>query len=67
MSSDVSFESEPQDETVYLLSNEANRAKLLDTIGRSEDPNNLVVITLEEWNKKYRPSEEGISTIQKSN
>ncbi len=67
MSSDVSFESEPQDETAYLLSNEANRAKLLGAIERSEDPNNLVVITLEEWNKKYRPSEEGISTIQKSN
>jgi hypothetical protein len=67
MSSDVSFESEPQDETAYLLCNKANRAELLGTIERSEDPNNLVVITLEEWNKKYRPSEEGISTIQKLN
>ncbi len=48
MSSDVSFELEPQDETAYLLSSEANRAKLLGAIERSEDPNSLVVITLEE-------------------
>ncbi|WP_156518378.1 hypothetical protein [Phormidesmis priestleyi] len=66
-SSDVSYESEPHDETAYFLFSEANRAKLLGTIERSENPNSLVVITLEEWNKKYCPSEEGISTIQTSN
>ncbi|MCY7278000.1 MAG: hypothetical protein LH702_30765 [Phormidesmis sp. CAN_BIN44] len=50
----VLFESEPQDETAYLLSNAANRESLLQAIKRAEDPNNIVTITPEEWNEKYR-------------
>lgn len=50
----VLVDSEPQDETEYLMSIESNRSKLLDAIKRAENPDNLVVITPEEWNEKYR-------------
>jgi antitoxin YefM len=50
----VLVDTESQDETEYLLTTEPNRTKLLDAIVRAEDPNNLVVITPQEWNEKYR-------------
>lgn len=45
---------QPSDKTEYLLSTEANRQQLRDALEQAEDPNNLVVITPEEWDEKYR-------------
>jgi antitoxin YefM len=42
------------DETNYLLSTEANRQQLLEAIESANAPENLVVISPEEWNEKYR-------------
>lgn len=50
----VLVEAESEDETEYLLSNPANRKKLLEAIKRAENPENLIVISPEEWNEKYR-------------
>jgi antitoxin YefM len=44
---------QPSDETSYLLSTPANRAKLLQALENAKDPNNLVVISPEEWHEKY--------------
>jgi antitoxin YefM len=43
---------EEQDETEYLLSNEANRHHLMKAINNI-DNTNLVTIPAEEWNAKY--------------
>jgi len=43
-----------QDTTEYLLSTEANRKHLLEALENVEKRENLVVITPEEWNAKYR-------------
>jgi len=43
-----------QDTTEYLLSTEANRKHLLEAMENIEKRENLVVITPEEWNAKYR-------------
>ncbi|UBF30327.1 hypothetical protein K9N68_34525 (plasmid) [Kovacikia minuta CCNUW1] len=50
----VLVEPNGQDETDYLLSNQANRTQLLQAIERAENPENLVVVTPEEWHEKYR-------------
>jgi antitoxin YefM len=50
----VLVESSEQDETEYLLSSAANRTQLLRAIEQSNDPDNRVVISSEEWHEKYR-------------
>ena len=42
------------DTTEYLLSTEANRKHLLEAIENVEKRENLVVMTPEEWDAKYR-------------
>jgi antitoxin YefM len=44
---------QPSDATAYLRSTSANRTKLLQALENAKDPNNLVVISAEEWNEKY--------------
>ena len=41
------------DETEYLLSTAANRTKLLRALEQAKNPDNLVVITPEEWHEQY--------------
>ncbi len=48
----ILVDSEAQDETDYLLSNPANRDHLLNSLERSHNPDNLVVMTSDEWNEK---------------
>ena len=50
----VLVESQEEDETNYLLSTPANRAHLLQALESTKDSENLVVISPEEWNEKYR-------------
>jgi antitoxin YefM len=42
-----------QDETEYLLSNSANRKRLLDAVSNLEKGEGLVKISAEEWHEKY--------------
>ncbi len=49
----VSVEPTEQDATEYLLSTEANRSQLLQALQSAENPDNLVVVTPDEWNAKY--------------
>jgi antitoxin YefM len=42
-----------QDETEYLLSNSANRKRLLDAVSNIEKGEGLVKISAEEWHEKY--------------
>ena len=46
-------DTEEMDTTDYLLSTESNRKQLLEAIERVEKRENLVVISPEEWHKKY--------------
>lgn len=48
-----SEEENEQDSTDYLLSTEANREHLLQSINHVEKRENLIVMTPEEWNEKY--------------
>jgi antitoxin YefM len=50
----VLVESSALDETDYLLSNQSNRQQLLQAIESAKNPENLVVISAEEWHEKYR-------------
>ena len=43
----------PSDTTEYLLSGEANRKHLMESIQNVERGKNLIVFTPEEWNEKY--------------
>jgi antitoxin YefM len=49
----VLVESPQPTETDYLLSTAANRTKLRQALERVAAPENLVVITPEEWHEKY--------------
>jgi len=42
-----------KDTTEYLLSTEANRKHLMESLENVEKRENLVVITPEEWDEKY--------------
>ncbi|HEY9647771.1 MAG TPA: hypothetical protein V6C88_15450 [Chroococcidiopsis sp.] len=42
------------DETEYLLSTDANRARLLQALEEAKSSDNLVVITPEAWHEQYR-------------
>jgi antitoxin YefM len=42
------------DETEYLLADPLNRQRLLEAIESAKNPENLVVISAEEWHEKYR-------------
>jgi antitoxin YefM len=46
--------SSASNETDYLLSTAANRQQLLEAIESANASENLVVISPEEWNEKYR-------------
>jgi antitoxin YefM len=50
----VLVESPIIDETDYLLSTPANKDHLLQSLESIQNPNNLIVITPDEWNEKYR-------------
>jgi antitoxin YefM len=50
----VLVESPTIDETDYLLSTPANKDRLLQSIENIKNPDNLIVITPDEWNEKYR-------------
>ena len=50
----VLVESSAVDETDYLLSTPANKDCLLQSLENIKNPENLVVITPDEWNEKYR-------------
>jgi antitoxin YefM len=50
----VLVESPTIDETDYLLSSPANKDHLLQSIENIKNPDNLIVITPDEWNEKYR-------------
>jgi antitoxin YefM len=50
----VLVESPTIDETDYLLSTPANKDRLLQSIENINNPENLIVITPDEWNEKYR-------------
>lgn len=45
--------SKPSDTTEYLLSGEANRKHLMESIENVERGENLIVFTPEEWDEKY--------------
>jgi antitoxin YefM len=49
----VLVESPTIDETDYLLSTPANKDHLLKSLESIKNPNNLIVITPDEWNEKY--------------
>lgn len=49
----VLVESPTIDETDYLLSTPANKDRLLQSIENIKNPDNLIVITPDEWNEKY--------------
>jgi antitoxin YefM len=49
----VLVESPTIDETDYLLSTPANKDHLLQSLESIKNPNNLMVITPDEWNEKY--------------
>jgi antitoxin YefM len=50
----VLVESPAIDETDYLLSTPANKEYLEQAIESVKNPDNLIVITPNEWNEKYR-------------
>ncbi|MCY7284955.1 MAG: hypothetical protein LH679_16330 [Cyanobacteria bacterium CAN_BIN43] len=50
----VLVESPEPDETEYLLSDPTNRQHLLEAIESAKNPENLVVISAEEWHEKHR-------------
>jgi antitoxin YefM len=50
----VLVESPAIDETDYLLSTTANKDHLEQAIKSVKNPDNLIVITPNEWNEKYR-------------
>jgi antitoxin YefM len=50
----ILVESQAEDETNYLLSMPANREHLLQAIDSIKSPDNLVMISPDEWNEKYR-------------
>lgn len=50
----VLVESQAIDETDYLLSTPANQSHLIQALERVKDSDNLIVITPNEWNEKYR-------------
>lgn len=50
----VLVESPTIDETDYLLSTPANKDRLLQSLENINNPENLIVITPDEWNEKYR-------------
>jgi antitoxin YefM len=41
------------DTTEYLLSTEANKKELLEAIERVKNPENMVIITPQQWHEKY--------------
>ncbi len=49
----VLVESPPIDETDYLLSKPANKAHLLQSLENINNPDNLIVISSDEWHEKY--------------
>jgi antitoxin YefM len=49
----VLVESPTIDETDYLLSTPANKDRLFQSIENIKNPDNLIVITPDEWNEKY--------------
>jgi antitoxin YefM len=49
----VLVESAAIDDTDYLSSTSANREHLLQAIENAKNPDNLIVITSDEWNEKY--------------
>ena len=49
----VLVESPTIDETDYLLSTPANKDHLLQSIENINNPDNLIVITPDEWHEKY--------------
>jgi antitoxin YefM len=50
----VLVEPSAPDETDYLLSDPANRQQLLQAIESAKNPDNLVMISAEDWHEKYR-------------
>jgi antitoxin YefM len=50
----VLVESPTIDETDYLLSTPANQDHLEQAIESVKNPDNLIIITPNEWNEKYR-------------
>jgi hypothetical protein len=50
----VLIDSSASDETDYLLADPANRQQLLQAIESAKNPDNLVVISAEEWHEQYR-------------
>jgi antitoxin YefM len=50
----VLVESPTIDETDYLLSTPANKDRLLQSLENINHPENLIVITPDEWHEKYR-------------
>jgi antitoxin YefM len=50
----ILVESPTIDETDYLLSIPANKDRLLQSLENINNPENLIVITPDEWNEKYR-------------
>jgi len=51
--STINPDSPPQDTTDYLLSNEANRRHLMESIDQAETTANPISFTAEEWDEKY--------------
>jgi antitoxin YefM len=49
----VLMDSSAPDETDYLLSDPGNRRHLLQAIESAQNPENLVVISAEDWHEKY--------------
>jgi antitoxin YefM len=49
----VLVESETTDETNYLLSTPANRDRLLQALEQTKNPDNLIIMTPDEWHEKY--------------
>jgi antitoxin YefM len=50
----VLVQSQAINETDYLLSTPANQDHLIQALESVKDPDNLIVITPNEWNEKYR-------------